>query len=67
MTIPKTPRKAYSLKEFSELYGISLDVLKRHIEGLTDTPLEVSYPSAKGMIDAAEGDRWFKSLPKERP
>jgi len=57
---------SYSIKEFSDTTGISVDVLRRHIDGKTDTPLVVSYPSAKGMITAAEGERWLASLPTER-
>ena len=67
MTITKPERLSYSIKEFSEKTGISIDVLKRHIDGHTDTPLTVSYPSAKGMILAVEGQRWLESLQNERP
>lgn len=63
MTLTKL---SYSVKEFAEITGISEDILKRHINGETDTPLVVSYPSAKRMITAAEGERWLASLPKER-
>lgn len=60
-------RLSYSIKEFSDITGISQDVLMRHINGFTDTPLEVFYPSAKAMIDAEEGARWRKTLPNEKP
>lgn len=57
---------SYSIKEFSEVTGISQDVLRRHIDGRTSTPLIASFPSAKGMILATEGERWLASLPTER-
>lgn len=64
MSAAKAEKLSYSVKEFSELTGVSIDVLRRHIDSGS---LVASYPSAKAMIAAAEGKRWLESLPNEKP
>lgn len=64
MATPTIDKFSYSVKEFSDRTGISVDILRRHIKAGT---LVAAYPSEKAYITHTEGQRWLDSLPAEQP
>lgn len=54
---------SYTIPKFVEATGISREVITAHIKA---NNLVLSYPSTRGVILRAEGERWLASLPAEK-
>lgn len=57
-------KKAYTIQEAAEAYGVSADVVRAHIKRGN---LAARYPTSRPVIDAEELAAWFQSLPSEAP
>jgi hypothetical protein len=57
-------KSAYTLTEFAESVSISIDQVRKHIDGLIPPLLEPSYSGTKPLITADERTRWLAELPK---
>lgn len=57
------PKKAYTIQEAAEAYGVGVDTLRAHIK-LGN--LAARYPSSRPVIATEELKNWFNSLPEER-
>jgi hypothetical protein len=58
------PKSAYTLTEFAESVSISIDQVRKHIDGRLTPLLEPSYSGTKPLITAEERSRWLSELPK---
>jgi predicted site-specific integrase-resolvase len=56
------PKKAYTIAEAATAYGVSPDVIRRHIKAGN---IAVKYPTSKPVIPADELEAWFAALPSE--
>ncbi|WP_172512201.1 helix-turn-helix domain-containing protein [Glutamicibacter mishrai] len=57
------PKKAYTVQEAAESYGVGVDTIRAHIK-LGN--LIARYPSSRPVIASDELRDWFNSLPEER-
>ena len=65
MSTPLPPEKlSFSLDSLSEVTGISVDILQRHIKA---NNLIARYPSSRPVIERADALAWLRALPTERP
>jgi hypothetical protein len=59
-----TGRQAYTVKGMAEAYEVSVSYLRQDI---SKGNLRPKYLGRKPLIGIDEADRWFDSLPDERP
>lgn len=55
---------AYSIPSFAKAVDLSVSAVREHIDRGDLVP---SYPNSKPIITRAEGERWLRSLPNEKP
>lgn len=58
------PKRAYTVQGMSEAYEVSISYLRNEI---ATGKLRPKYLGRKPLIGIEEADRWFASLPDERP
>jgi hypothetical protein len=61
---PATGKRAYSVQSMSEAYEVSVSYIRADI---AEKKLRPRYLGRKPLIGIDEADRWFDSLPDERP
>lgn len=57
-------KRAYSIQSMSEAFEVSVSAIRNDI---ADKKLSPKYYGRKPLIGIKEADRWFDSLPDERP
>ena len=55
---------AYTIPNFAAAVDLSVTSIRDHIDAGNLVP---SYPNRKPIITKAEGERWLRTLPNERP
>ena len=58
-------KAAYTLAEFAESVSLSVDQVRKHIDGVLPPLLEPQYSGTKPLITESERQRWLSELPKE--
>jgi len=64
MTKPVLDKLAYSIPNFAKAVDLSIEKVRQHI---ARGELAASYVDSKPLIMRAEGERWLRSRPSERP
>ena len=64
MTTTTLDKLAYSLDEFASAVSVHKNTIRNAIDAGDLVP---AYVGSKPLITRAEGERWLRSLPAERP
>ena len=58
-------KAAYTITEFAKSVSLSVDQVRKHIDGILLPQLLASYSGTKPLITDAERTRWLSELPNE--